>query len=149
MLPVKVDTDPVAERTDPTARTEWRDGFADSLSEGDEEAVELFPVSDRDDFPQSEFSLGGCFRLDESQTIGDSMHVGIDTDSILAVTQCRNKICGFSSHPFEQEQLFYGVRHLSVVSMKNVSAEVSNSFGLNPIKPDRIDRSFDLLDGQL
>ena len=54
---MKVDTDPVAERTDPTARTEWRDGFADPLSKGHEETVEIFPVSYRHDFPQSELGL--------------------------------------------------------------------------------------------
>jgi hypothetical protein len=65
MLPVKLDTDSVAGGTDPTARAEWRDGFADSLSEGHEEAVQLFPVSDRDDLPQSELGASGCFRSDE------------------------------------------------------------------------------------
>ena len=63
---MKLDTDSVAGGTDPTARAEWRDGFADSLSEGHEEAVDLFPVSDGYDFPQSELGLGRCFRLDET-----------------------------------------------------------------------------------
>jgi hypothetical protein len=65
MLSVKGDTHSVAGGTDSAARTEWRNGFADSLSEGHEETVELFPVSDRDDFPQSELGPGGCFRFDE------------------------------------------------------------------------------------
>ena len=77
------------------------------------------------------------------------MDVGIDTDSILAITQCHNKVGCFSSHPFQQEQPFQGVRHVSVMFPKNHSAEISNSFGLDPVKPDGIDRSFDLLDGQL
>ena len=62
---MKLDSDSVAGGTDSTARTEWRDGFADSLSEGDKEAIELFPVSDRDDLPQSELGPSGCFRSDE------------------------------------------------------------------------------------
>ena len=62
---MKLDTHSVAGGTDPAARTEWRDGFADSLPEGHEKAVELFPVSDRDDFPQGELGLGGCLGFDE------------------------------------------------------------------------------------
>jgi len=64
-LPMKLDTDSVAGRTDPAARAEWRNGFTDSLSKGHEETVELFPVSDRDDFPQSELGPSRCFRSDE------------------------------------------------------------------------------------
>ena len=146
---MKLDTHSVAGGTDPAARTEWRDGFADSLPEGHEKAVELFPVSDRDALPQSELGPRGCFSSDESQAIGDSMDVGIDTDSILTITERRNKVGCFSSHSFQQEEFFYGVGHLSVVFQKNHSAEISNSFGLDPVKSDRIDRSFDLLGGQL
>ena len=65
-LPMKLDTDPVAGRADPATRAEWRDGFADPLSKGHEETVELFPVSDRHDFSQGELGLGGCFGFDES-----------------------------------------------------------------------------------
>jgi len=77
------------------------------------------------------------------------MDVGIHTNSILAITERHNKVGCFPSHSFQQEEFFYGVGHLSVVFQKNHSAEISNSFGLNPIKSDRIDRSFDLLSGQL
>ena len=77
------------------------------------------------------------------------MHVGIDTDSILAITERRHKVGCFSSHSFQQEEFFDGVGHLSVVFLKNHSAEISNSFGLDPVKSDRIDRSFDLLYGHL
>ena len=62
---MKLDTHSVAGGTDSTARTEWRDGLADSLSEGYEETVELLPVSDGDCLPQSELGPGGCFRFDE------------------------------------------------------------------------------------
>ena len=62
---MKVDADPVAGGANPASRTEWRDGVADSLSEGHEKAVELFPVSDRYDFPQGELGLGGCLGFDE------------------------------------------------------------------------------------
>jgi len=65
VLSVKCDADSVAGGTDPAARTEWRDGFADPLSERHEEGVELFPVSNRDDPPKSELGPSGCFRFDE------------------------------------------------------------------------------------
>jgi len=146
---VKVDTDSVAGRTDPAARTEWRDGFTDPLSEGHEKAVELFPVSDRDDLPKSELGTSGCFRSDEPQTIGDSMDMSIDTDPILAITERGNKVGCFSSHSFQQEEIIYGVGHLSVVFPKNHSAEIFDPFGFDPVKSDRIDRSFNLLDGKL
>jgi hypothetical protein len=77
------------------------------------------------------------------------MDVGIDTDSILAITECRNEVSRFSSHPLQQKEFFYGVGHLSVVFLKNHSAEIFDPFGLDPVKSDRINRSFDLLDGQL
>ena len=143
------DAHPVTKRTDPAARTEWRDGFADSLSEGHEKAIEFFPVSDRDDFPKSELGMSGCFRSDEPQTIGNSMDMSIDTDPILAVTERGNKVGCFSSHSFQHEEIIYGVGHLSVVFPKNHSAEIFDPFGFDPIKSDRIDRSFNLLDGKL
>ena len=149
MLSVKGDTHSVAEGTHSAARTEWRNGFADSLSEGHEETVELFPVSDRDDFPQSELRLDGRFRRNEAQPIGDSMDVGINTDSILAVTECRNEVGRFSPHPFQQEESFDGVGYFSVVFAKNHSTKISNPFGLDPVKSHGIDRCFDLLGGQL
>ena len=62
---MKLNTDSVTGGADPTARTEWGDGFADSLSEGYEEAVKLLPVSDGDGLPQSELGPGGCFGFDE------------------------------------------------------------------------------------
>jgi len=77
------------------------------------------------------------------------MDVGIYTDSILAITEGRNKVGCFPSHSFQQKEFFYGVGHLSVVFQKNHSAEISNSFGLDPVKSDGIDRSFDFLNGQL
>ena len=58
-------SDPVTKGLDLALRAEGRDGFADSLSEGYEEAVELFPVPHRYDLPQSELGPGGCLRFDE------------------------------------------------------------------------------------
>ena len=77
------------------------------------------------------------------------MDVGIDTDPIFVVAECHNKVGCLSSNAFEHEQFFYGVGHPSVVFLKNHSAEISNSFGFHPVESDRIDRSFDLLSGQL
>ena len=77
------------------------------------------------------------------------MDVGIDTDSVLAIGERRNKVGCFPSHSFQQKKFFYGVGHFSVVFPKNHSTEISNSFRLDPVKSHRIDRSFDRFRRQL
>ena len=83
-------------------RAKGRDGFTDALAEGNEDAVQFPPVSNRQYFSQRKFSLVGRFCLDESPPVWNPVDMCIDTDPVLVVTERDDEIGRLSAHTIER-----------------------------------------------
>jgi hypothetical protein len=84
-----------------TLRAERRDRSANSLTKGNEIAVQLLPVSDGQYLPQGKFGLERGLGSHQPPSIGYPVDMGIHTDPLLIVTMCDYEVGGFSSDAFQ------------------------------------------------
>jgi hypothetical protein len=131
-----------------TPGAQGRDGLADPLAKGYEIAVQLFPIANRQDFPEGGFGLGGILRLDQPPSIGYAVDMGVHADSGLIVPESDHQVGGLSSDSFEGKQFLNGVGNLSSVILYNFSPEVFDSPGFDPVEAHGVDGLLNLFYGQ-
>lgn len=119
------------------------------LAERHKQVIILNPIALRQFFAQRKLRFFGRWRFYVTPTIGNPMHVGIDTNPRLAVAECYDEIGGLSPHAFELQQLVDIVRHFSFVVAQQGCADRTNNFRFSAVKADGIDRRFDSLGGKL
>jgi hypothetical protein len=72
-------------------------------SESNKDGVINDPVAARQFIPQGEFCLIGRFCFNVAQSIGNSVHMGIDTNGIFAISKRDNKVGGFATDSFNAQ----------------------------------------------
>ena len=77
------------------------------------------------------------------------MDMHIDANSRLLKSDGDDQIGGLSSNSWEGYQLVDGIRDPASVFIDQLMANLMNRFGLRSVESDRIDRPFDLFQGQL
>jgi hypothetical protein len=94
------DANPVAVFIYRALTAKGRNGFACLAAKGNHDGVINNPVTSRQFFPQGKFRLFGrsCFNV--AQSVGNSVHMRIDTNGVLAVSKRNNKIGCFAANAF-------------------------------------------------
>jgi hypothetical protein len=89
-----------------------RNGFACPAAKGNHDGVVNNPVATWQYFSQRKFRLVWSFCSDVAQPVGNSVHMGIDTNGVLAESKRNNKVGCFAANAFDAQQSVNVVRHL-------------------------------------
>jgi len=85
---------------DQALRAEGGQGLTDALTEGNKDAIQVFPISFRQQFPQRTFCFVGIFRRHQPPAISDSVNVGINANAVFIEPAGQYEISGLSSDSF-------------------------------------------------
>ena len=138
--------DPGAVAGDRASAAPGRDRDAQVLPESNKNIVKRFPVPLWQCSAQDEFRFFRRFSRNVTPKIRNPMHVGIDTDSIVAETHREDQVRGFSSDSGEFEELLHRSGDAAAVILQKSPAHLDQVSGFRVIKPDRVYQPLNFFD---
>jgi len=132
------DSRPVAELEYDTSAAKRRDGTADGPAECHEQRVVTDPVFPGKFLSQGKFRFIGRPGRNIPQPVRNPVHMGIDANSLFAVTQSDNEVRRFPAHPFQRQQFIDRIGNPGMETLDQVPADLDDRPGLVPVETDRV-----------